>query len=290
MKRAAAILGSTPSFVRWAIRHPCSLRQLTDKDLPNQSFRQLRSIRELSIAKIENRIINDICIHPENYHSGDTIRGFPIAEITSLYESFESLEKNCKECPANAVGHESEGQVLAGCYGWLLSRDQDIDWITQFETKTIEAPLSSDELPQGTRNWFQIWQRRSWYGQYANRLYEFLKSISMGSKTPTAMLDLIRAAEQCSQHQMTLETELIPAGFSDGLTWRIESHCSNCRCEAGMGKSCPECGSRQIHPETKKKVLGLRPYMLLKSILGPKHADELATRAVASFGLKDQAQ
>ena len=65
MKRAAAIVGPTPSFVRWAIRYECPYRQNETVDLPWATFRQLRSLREVSLGYQEQRVVDGFCIHAE---------------------------------------------------------------------------------------------------------------------------------------------------------------------------------------------------------------------------------
>ena len=289
MKRAAAIVGPTPSFVRWAIRKDCRLRQLSDDDLPYQTFRQLRSIRELSLGLVEKRILDGICIYPVEYDSGDSIRGFPVDEITSLYGDTASLKNTCKECPANAVMHESGSRISAGCYGILRSSYLNCDWISRFEKSSADRSAFTKSTDYSIRRlWFKVWQRNCWSGKPLSHLNKLVKSISMEVNSTLEMRDFIRATHQCVEFDMTLETELIPAGYSDGLNWKIEPHCSNCRNEVSENQCCSECGSRQIHPAMKKKVLGLRPYMLLKAIVGKEHADTLARNAVQRLGHPDE--
>ena len=48
MKRSVAIWGPTPAFIRWAIEHPCELRDIEVDNLADGTFRQLRALRELS--------------------------------------------------------------------------------------------------------------------------------------------------------------------------------------------------------------------------------------------------
>jgi len=66
MKRTAAILGPTPPFLRWTIALPCPLRDLEAKtSLPDVTFRQLRSLRALSVGETQSRVKEGFCLHPD---------------------------------------------------------------------------------------------------------------------------------------------------------------------------------------------------------------------------------
>lgn len=66
------------------------------------------------------------------------------------------------------------------------------------------------------------------------------------------------AAERCD----TIETEYVPAGFSDGHDWWLTPHCS--RCGAAMAsdqRQCSVCGKAGGPvPEQKRRIMGWAPY------------------------------
>ena len=122
MKRRAAILGPTPQFVRWAVEQPCTLRSWdpeSKKGLAEVSFRQLRSIRELSRARREGRVLEGIVVHAESLNENSTAPslGFLEEEIWQVCGALVELNNACLKCPANALG--DSGDQWAGCYGWL---------------------------------------------------------------------------------------------------------------------------------------------------------------------------
>ena len=68
MKRSVAIVGPTPAFLEWSIAQECRLRDLDVEqpvDLPSQTFRQLRSVRELGVGRVEGRVFEGTCVHAD---------------------------------------------------------------------------------------------------------------------------------------------------------------------------------------------------------------------------------
>ena len=278
MKRAAAIVGPTASFVRWAIVHECSFRQPVDKDLTYQVFRQLRSLREVSLAKCENRIVDNVCLHQEFHQSAETARGFPVDEIEMVFGDLKLAEEICFHCPANAWKTQNEQAVLAGCYGWFFSAIESVELIKEFQFAADDDESVLQKFPRSQRAWFRIWQLSRWQGDELENLADVFRLLPSAVFAQHPDLEnFCRAINRCQEKELQLVTELVPAGVSDGIHWTIEPHCSNCRCEmSGAAERCNECGfhSRPI-PTRKRKVLGLRPYMLLKSIFGLERVSEL---------------
>lgn len=126
MKRTAAIRGQTPYFIRWAIEVDCPFREIFPQRLPETTFRQLRSLRELSLARSQNRICQGICLHPSVKRNVDRsdllptaqVLGFPIAEVLDLVGGETLLDQTCGGCPANA---SLQPDCWAGCYGGVAT-------------------------------------------------------------------------------------------------------------------------------------------------------------------------
>ena len=268
MKRAAAIIGPTPSFVRWAIRFECPYRQPVEKDLPYHTFRQLRTIRELSVARLRGHLVEGFCIHPEFNQDVETARGFPESEVYEIFGEPGEIHSACNACPANA-----NSDFWAGCYGWFFSAAENVNWIERFQAATeLDLPL----LPESKRVWFRVWQRHEWHGPALQCLDDLLMAIPEVDVW-TEMRFFQQAVKACTENELVLETELVPTGMSDGLNWTIEPCCSICRCELpGNSRACEECGHRGSPvPQQKKKVLGLRPYMRLTDLIGPDETQRL---------------
>ena len=281
MKRTAAIIGPTPAFVRWAINHACSLRELDADNLPYQTFRQLRSIREISLGKLQQRIVNGICFHNDYANDPETARGFPVDEVFQLSGTGEEIASCCDRCPANSVlatDHRGDLQpAWAGCYGWFRSEEGDMNLIDMFEqvSRSTGSTIFADGNP--ARVWFRIWQNQVWSGKQLAELNRFCSTLPSADSLSFDFQNFVRAIQACQENRLELVTELIPSGESDGNQWTIRAHCLDCQCEmADDARRCGECG-RIGHPVSanRRKVLGLRPYMLLKEIIGIEQTGEL---------------
>ena len=269
MKRAAAIIGPTPSFVRWAIHRQCELKQLDGKNLPYETFRQLRSIRALSDARLQDRVVDGFCIHGEYNSEPETARGFPESEIFELFGGQARLQNLCGPCPANSKS-DNQSQRWAGCFGYFFSKFDHANLIEQLQHFPDRHTLP---FPPAKRLWFSLWQTQVWDPKRLLPLQTLVRWLAerTAKKSGTEELNEFQhAVDRCMEHQLVLETELIPQGHSDGLNWKIEPCCSICRCEwSAESRQCHECGHTGASlPAQKRKVLGFRPYMLLKDIIG----------------------
>lgn len=267
MKRAAAIVGPTASFVRWAIRYECDLRQLDCQNLPYDTFRQLRSIREVSVCRRQHRIVDGYCIHPHFNRDVETARGFPESEVLELFGSRQQIDDLCHHCPANCSAAVDDAPTWAGCYGWFFSRNENVNWIDTFQNAD-GGNLAG--FPESRHAWFRIWQIRQWRSPELQQLDGFLDQINGAGDDAGEVLRFHRAVKACLANRLLLVTELVPRGRSDGISWVIEPHCSICHCEMkAESRKCGECGTSAAPlPAQKRKVMGLRPYMLLTDLVG----------------------
>ena len=302
MKRSVAVLGHTPQFVRWAIAHPCALRALSDENLPDVSFRQLRSIREYSVGRSEGRVVEGVCLHrTARADKPEEARGFFGAEILDAHGDESFVESCCAECPANAIA-DSQPEVWAGCYGWLPATPKFQFDVTEEAVESRPAPevAQSDELvvmlddvvkdlglgasadalfKRTSPRWYGIWQTRRFEGQQLEFLLKLFTQVADRFETTPADLEhFLAAMSRCVKHKLELHTDLVPPGFSDGLTWQLSGYCPDCKfamSETGQQK-CPAC-RRYGHPHEvrKSKVLGLRPYVFLNGVIGESKTVEL---------------
>ena len=302
MKRSIAVLGHTPQFVRWAIAQPCSLRTMSEKSLPDVSFRQLRSLREYSVGRSEGRIVDGVCLHRSATASEpDKARGFFGAEVLDVHGDESFVEGCCSSCPANAIG-DQHPELWAGCYGWLPAEPD-------FQFNVTEEAVESRQLPEdGQRDqlvvmldevarelkigqkigglfkrtsplWYGIWLTQRFEAQQLKCLLELFSELAQRFKTcPSDLKHLVAALRRCVEYGLVLHADLVPPGFSDGRVWQLSRYCPDCKCEmreAGQQK-CPACG-RFGHPHEirKSKVLGLRPYVFLNGVIGEPKTVEL---------------
>jgi hypothetical protein len=285
MKRGIAIVGPTPPFVRWAIRHDCRLRNNRIANLPDGVFRQLRSLRELSLARIENRIVDGVCVHGQFNEDAARAKGFVIREVTDYFGGEAQIEESCVSCPANAEWAFTGGNgstmppTWSGCFGWLKSEYNGVKLIEIFETCDVNVTaleLDLERLPN--RNWYRVWRRCRWRGHALGELNRLLNAVNGSIEIPVNDIShLISASRRCLEHEMELETELVPAGVADGPRWTILPHCPFCRVTMARDAiECAECGRRGgPHPPIFRKILGFRPYLSLIHVIGEKRTSAL---------------
>jgi hypothetical protein len=91
-----------------------------------------------------------------------------------------------------------------------------------------------------------------------------------GSTMAGDLEHLLEAVRRCLKHALPLHIELVPAGYSDGMTWTIYPHCGNCKATwLDRAKECQSCkGDGRYQNALKLKVLGIRPYLIISEILG----------------------
>lgn len=325
MKRSVAIHGSTPPFVRWAISHPCSLRTLESANLTDQTFRQLRGVREYSVGLQERRVFEGVCFHPSSSSEAPQLaRGFVDREVLDAFGDESNIRNACTSCPANAmVGHRPG--VWAGCYGWIPeSPDFSFETVlrgqktppqhddspeagrvgascgmtdrveTAFDQLVADDPgflgNAEDLFPLTTPRWYGFWQSQQLTVPQTillRRLFEQVvegwDTMEPGVRCPSHLIQFRNALRNCEQHQLVMFVDLVPAGYSDGSTWTLESHCPVCKLAADPAIKQPtRCTACQRfgnpHGPQKNKVLGLRPYVLVSRFLGEQNTAEILKR------------
>ncbi len=301
MKRSAAIIGPTPQFVRWAIAQPCSLREIDLDNLPESTFRQLRGIRALSEGLKENRVFEEICVHPSvsSMDHADQARGFPIAEVLEIFGGQQGLNECCNRCSANATADQSI--QWAGCYGWLpadsswnlpraepgpgekrLKIEEDLPPI--LESIILRNLRKAFELEFGPGNpWYGLWRPRILNSGQLQVLKSALELAIELTQDAAPVRHLLDASERCLRFEIELHVELVPPGYSDGSTWVVFAHCPDCKCVVASRQECQGCRRKgSFADERKFKVLGYRPYLLLAQVLGEKDALQFVKRYLAS--------
>ncbi len=295
MKRTAAILGPTPPFLRWAIALPCPLRDLETKaSLPDATFRQLRSLRALSVGELEGRVKEGFCLHHDTIN-GDSRLGFPVDEVLQAYGGEAPVRSACDACPANVPLDGAAKVGLAGCFGWLAFPDDQSDGTGEFmrlmrcqSDAAMEVPLveafqrATDSMPfelspnfaATTPRWFGVWGN----GKLDGRDLKLLESCcAKVHSNQTGWLRFVAAIRACAEGSLTLVTDLVPRGCSDGTWWTLEPACAKCSVTRDRSVAvCPCCGTtaKPLH-ERKLKVLGLRPYLDLRHVVGDEGLQRL---------------
>jgi len=309
MKRSAAIIGPTPPFLRWTIVLPCAFRDPEAKNPANAAFRELRSLRAISVGEIENRIVDGVCVHPDAATVEiENAKGFPVEEVYAAYGGKEVVNSTCLKCPANigVSGREIDAEISltkAGCFGWVPFGDSQIDspgfmrlmecgdpaskpasLVQEFETafaavqKLHSEKKMEDLFPETSPAWYGVWSLGTFSHSELTVLCQICESVKSDSMAWRRLASAVRVCRD--DPELGLQVDLMSAGDSDGKLWRIEPSCSACGC-SNPDTPCQVCGSSATPlRERKTKVLGLRPYLNLVSIVGEPKARTLIAKAV----------
>lgn len=290
MKRAAAILGPTPPFIRWAIEAPCPFLRMppaiASRSPAQTRWRQLRSLKEVARARSEGRVHSGYCFASEANLTN--VVGVKIEEVTAPLGGTEHVQESCRLCPANP--RPDLGQ-WAPCTGLLplvtpletmLETEQawaeQLDWLDQKITAELGHLVALDELARPL-NWQRAWQGRSLDSDRLKLAIRILDlSVQRFSHATFEHSELKAGMEHALRQAMKVWIEPVPTGWSDGQTWQLPAHCQSCGAiwRGPAGGICSVCRSvSSYQAERRLKVLGLRPFVRLSNVLGSEAAKTL---------------
>lgn len=290
MKRSAAILGPTPPFIRWAIESPCPFLRMT---VPNSSrnpaqtrWRQLRSLKEVTRARTEGRVYSGYCFASEA--SSANVIGVQIEEVTAPLGGTEHIEASCHRCPANPRPHLGQWAPCTGILPLITPREtlleteqawtEQLNWLNQRISVELDSIAVSELVPRPL-NWHRTWQGPcldSARLQVAIQVLDLFVEHSPHALHERA--ELRAALEHADHHSLKVWMESVPIGWSDGQSWHLPAHCQSCGAPwRGPGSGpCSSCDSTSSYQaERRLKVLGLRPFIQLSSVLGTEAAAKL---------------
>lgn len=272
MKRQVAILGPTPEFVRWSIRRACPLREDTDIASVDQTEKRLRAIRAAGLAIGQRRVIDGWAIMPTD----DATKGFRLEEVLEMWGGEVPVKTMCGDCPANANRIPEIHGLLAGCHGWLPASERLIEQVEGYWSPKHQQLAASLGMMATSPRWYGIWSTGRLDGDRLELVASLLRQCDCGRE----LTDILAAFESCIEHQMVMDVDLLPQGHSDGLYWTLSSHCDQCKSTRQNDTGgCPVCGKHGAgHPPIKRRVLGLRPYVDLASLVGKDYAEEIVSR------------
>jgi hypothetical protein len=290
MKRAAAILGPTPPFIRWAIEAPCPFLRMPPANAlrnPAQTrWRQLRSLKEVARARAEGRVHSGYCFGSDANLTN--VVGVKIEEVTAPLGGTEHVEANCRRCPANPQPNPGQWAPCTGILPLVIPREtlleteqtwaEQLNWLDQKIIAEL-GHLGISENSPGPLNWHLAWHGPS---LDSDRLKLALRILDLSlERFPHATFEhaeLKAGLEHADRRAMKVWVEPVPIGWSDGQTWQLPAHCHSCGAiwrgsGAGICSSCRSASSYQA--ERRLKVLGLRPFIQLSSVLGSEAARTL---------------
>lgn len=305
MKRTAAIIGPTPAHLRWALEHACPWRRHEQRAYAESAARQLKILQEYSLARQQGRWFGGWCFRdPMPLNADQPVWGFSVNESLAPFGGLAHAEKVCGNCPANnSRAIDPNTRALASCFGWLQAMDVRPGQESQDQTKIVTqwsaAIQSRLESAQGLLNdWERLFPvtKTKWYGIVAGsplsaRQIELLLKVLSIADSADALLGIpgewqqfLQAMDRAWQGKLPLHLEWINAGISDGLNWSLPSFCPGCKAPRPEAQaSCYECDNRRHpEPERRRKVLGMRPYVDLRRVLGDLQAYKLHSQYLKS--------
>lgn len=310
MKRSAAILGPTPAFLSWTIVATCPFRDPEAKKPINAAFQELRSLRAVAVGEVQRRVVDGFCLHPDSadFKNSDAtgVSGFPVDEVYAAFGGRENAAATCRVCPANVpvCSSELDHKVIlskGGCFGWLPfgpSVDNANQFLKLLEVETndqhdqrcvmkafedavqsIDSPLP---FPKTSPGWFGVWNCQSFSKEqlgFLDRVCSTVKHESIAWKR------LAFAIKQAYANNLKFICSLLPRGDSDGTHWIIESQCPACG-DSRSASPCDTCCDDSAPLRSRRmRVLGLRPYLNLASVVGEEAAKKLVEKHQQTRGL-----
>lgn len=286
MKRAAAIIGPTPPFIRWALPATCPLVRdggtaARNRNPAQSAWRQLRGLKEISRAIAEGRTHAGYCFAPHS--TVKQVVAVEINEVTAPLGGRERVHQSCRECPANP---RPAMDRWAACTGLLpLVTPAATVELTQAAWTSRRSEIEQRAITAGTEptigsGWTRIWTGpRLRLAAVAAARAHLNRAVDLFAHQAWECAELLAALEHAEQHGQGVWLEPVPAGWSDGKVWSLPAHCRVCGTEwSGQpgGGCCRECSSSGSYQAARRlKVLGLRPYLQLSQVLGQAAAQQL---------------
>jgi hypothetical protein len=278
------------------------LRTLAPQQVAENCFRALRSLRELSSAILEDRVIDGFALDRSAFapDSQDSeVWGFPVAEVVQAYGGQTQVDRCCQGCPANQAGG---GQGWAGCFGLLpLWEHKQFSWRDSV-LQIVDQVLTERSIADHFYGCFAP-TRPAWYGMWMNErlspeqcavardmIREILARLEIYDRPkPTVggvefdaqngLVELLNGLTAAANHSLNFHVGYAGAGNSDGTVWKLPAHCGRCHFPTNSDQ-CPCCMASGVKIEARKRrVLGRRPYLRLSQIVGPNQAQLLAENA-----------
>jgi hypothetical protein len=284
LKRQSAILGETPEFVRWSVRFACPIRDDLDLASVDQTWKRLRAIKVGAEALATCPVSEGIALSRDKQGSW---LGFRIEDVFGPWGGTGQVAALCGHCPAvPGLSDEKELKRMAGCHGWLGAEGS----VRRFHEATDAAWHDSAlEVPFQTRpHWYSLWLGGELAGDrlFATaRLFRQIECLPGFEDLRTEAGEFANVLENAGSKNLVVDVELIPPGFSDGLVWTIAACCDPCRAPIRKGVSlaryqCDACGNRGgVCPERRRKVLGLRPWVRLETVVGAANVEPFLQRS-----------
>ena len=278
-------LTETPEFLAWCLVHPCPLRQTEQLNQPLATERALKSLRAISIAKLEGRIWDGICLDQETATGrAVTPRGFPQAEVLNVRGGEARVSECCGNCLANVDKNLPAGKNWSGCFGWVALEHELQELPQRLEQGlALEPELKKSidtRFPITNPTWYGLWLNGSVDPSLAKLVRSALSLLDLQPpQVPSSVDDALRildprrlltALDLCIEHNLFLAVELIPRGQIQDRSWLWPSHCGLCKTPREMkSRRCEVCGTTAApQPAKKRKTRGTRPFIPLNQFLG----------------------
>ncbi len=213
--------------------------------------------------------------------------GFRIDDIFGQWGGFEKVASLCRQCPA-VPGDDEPGSLrrIAGCHGWLAA-DGSVQRF-QEAVDTVWSRCAVDVPLLTSPHWYSLWVGGELAGErlFATaRLFRAVEQLAGFDDLRDEAGQFADVLDNAARKKLVVDVELVPPGFSDGLNWTTSAYCDRCRASCADASSpgrsrCDTCGKQGgIHPTRKRRVLGLRPWVRLETVVGTDNVESLLKRS-----------
>lgn len=257
-----------------------------DLDLASidQTWKRLRAIRVGADALDSSPVVDGIAISCDK--DGRWL-GLRIDDVFGPWGGIEKVAALCGQCPA-IPGNDEPGNPrrIARCHGWL-GADGSVPRLQQavelvWSRCAVEVPLPT------APHWYSIWTGGELAGERllaTANLFRSVEQLTGFDDLRDEACQFAEVLENAGKKKLVVDVELVPPGFSDGLNWTLSACCVQCRATRPNEPSptshrCRTCGKLGgVHQERRRKVLGLRPWVSLETVVGPEKAESLLRRS-----------
>lgn len=286
---------ATPEHVLWAIECECPFRNASGWAEPEQTWRELRPLRAYSEAIARDRVFEGICLDrpSTDLSSEPAVKGFPLAEIVSVYGDEVLIDETCNACLANV----SEGCLgsLAGCHGCLLVSDLKApvdNAIQELSLSCVGNKVTSLDAQSYEQGFYGVWTTPIWYGTQLSHAINLFAIVERDANPDNEqLLRFVTTLRRAAQYDLRVHVKLMPQGRLEGKWWHVVEHCPRCRAEWGTrARHCNACEYvGNPSPARKRHARGTRPFVPLARVVGDQRVTSFLDRYAKYTGSTHEA-
>jgi formylglycine-generating enzyme required for sulfatase activity len=238
-------MADTRQIVKWSIERKCAFRSGEKWFLPDETYEQLASLRNIASAHSDGRVVNGICVtswtsaqdSAKNSHNIPH-SGFRIDDRLKSYGGLKAVTATCQACEANAK--TELGLDIGGCFGhldiWPDSKEFDDQLWEIIHERNLEDRLRA-AFPVTDPLWYGFWINSPLRRLQAEFLYELLDAAcDYDEPHDEDVRHFLKALEIAVRWELPIHTSFLPLGHVDLGWYTIFPHCPRCKANAPVGR------------------------------------------------------